>query len=46
MKLEEAKALEHAHLLNLYTPIRMPMVVARGKGARLWDTEARNFWTS
>jgi predicted acetylornithine/succinylornithine family transaminase len=43
LKLEEAKALEHAHLLNLYTPIRMPMVVARGKGARLWDTEGKEY---
>ncbi len=43
MKLEEAKALERAHLLNLYTPIRMPMVVARGKGARLWDTEGKEY---
>ncbi len=43
MNFEEAKALERQHLLNLYTPIRMPMVMARGEGARLWDTEGREY---
>ena len=43
MRLDEAKALERAHLLNLYVPIRMPMVMARGEGARLWDTEGREY---
>jgi predicted acetylornithine/succinylornithine family transaminase len=43
LKLEEARALERQHLLNLYTPIRMPMVIARGEGARLWDTEGREY---
>ncbi len=43
MNLDEAKALERAYLLNLYTPIRMPMVIARGEGARLWDTEGKEY---
>jgi predicted acetylornithine/succinylornithine family transaminase len=43
LRIGEAKALERAHLLNLYPPIRMPMVMARGKGARLWDTEGREY---
>ena len=43
MNIDEAKALERACLLNLYTPIRMPMVIARGEGARLWDTEGREY---
>ena len=43
MNFDEAKALERQHLLNLYTPIRMPMVIARGEGARLWDTEGREY---
>jgi predicted acetylornithine/succinylornithine family transaminase len=40
---DEARKLEHAHLLNLYPPIRMPMVIARGQGARLWDTEGKEY---
>jgi predicted acetylornithine/succinylornithine family transaminase len=43
LKLDEAKALDRAHLLNLYTPIRMPMVMARGEGARVWDTEGKEY---
>lgn len=43
MNLDEAKALERQHLLNLYGPIRMPMVIARGEGARLWDTAGREY---
>lgn len=43
MKLEEAKALERDHLLTLYAPMRMPMVIARGEGARLWDTEGKEY---
>ncbi len=43
MKLDEAVALEHQHLLALYNPIRMPMVIARGAGARLWDTEGKEY---
>jgi len=43
LNLDEAKALERHHLLNLYPPIRMPMVIARGEGARLWDTEGREY---
>lgn len=39
----EAKALECSHLLNLCAPIRMPMVIARGKGARLWDTDGKEY---
>ena len=43
MKLEEAKALERDHLLSLFAPIRMPMVMARGEGARLWDSEGKEY---
>jgi len=43
LNFDEAKALEQAYLLNLYPPIRMPMVMARGEGARLWDTEGRRY---
>jgi predicted acetylornithine/succinylornithine family transaminase len=41
--LEEASALERAHLLSLYRPIRMPMVIVRGEGARLWDSEGKEY---
>jgi acetylornithine/N-succinyldiaminopimelate aminotransferase len=40
---DEARALERSHMLNLYAPIRMPMVIARGEGARLWDTEGKEY---
>ncbi len=43
MNLDEAKALERSYLLDLYGPIRMPMVMARGEGARLWDTEGNEY---
>ncbi len=43
MNLNEAQELERSYLLNLYTPIRMPMVIARGEGARLWDTEGKEY---
>jgi len=43
MNFEQARALEQAHLLELYSPIRMPMVIARGNGARLWDTEGKEY---
>lgn len=43
MDSDEARALEHSYLLNLYPPIRMPMVMARGEGARLWDTAGREY---
>ena len=43
MNLDQAAALERQHLLTLYTPIRMPMVIARGEGARLWDTEGKEY---
>jgi len=40
---QQARELEQAYLLDLYTPIRMPMVIARGEGAVLWDTEGREY---
>jgi len=40
---DEAQQLERSYLLTLYTPIRMPMVIARGEGARLWDTEGKEY---
>ncbi|HUU54815.1 MAG TPA: acetylornithine transaminase [Armatimonadota bacterium] len=43
MDFDEAKTLERSYLLNLYSPIRMPMVIARGQGARLWDTEGKEY---
>lgn len=43
MNFEQAAAREKQHLLTLYTPIRMPMVMARGEGARLWDTEGKEY---
>jgi len=43
MRFDEAQALEQQHMMNLYPPIRMPMVIARGEGARLWDTEGKEY---
>ncbi len=43
MRIDEARALEHDCMLNLYPPIRMPMVIARGEGARLWDTDGKEY---
>ena len=43
MDFEEARELERSYLLNLYSPIRMPMVIARGQGARLWDTDGKEY---
>ncbi|MCJ7750311.1 MAG: acetylornithine/succinylornithine family transaminase, partial [Armatimonadetes bacterium] len=43
MDFEEARTLERSYLLNLYSPIRMPMVIARGQGARLWDTDGKEY---
>ncbi len=43
MRFDEAHAREAQHMLNLYPPIRMPMVMARGEGARLWDTEGKEY---
>ena len=43
MNTDEARQLERTYLLNLYPPIRMPMVIARGEGARLWDTDGKEY---
>ena len=43
MNLSDAQALERSYLLELYTPIRMPMVMVRGEGARLWDSEGKEY---
>ncbi|MDH4179353.1 MAG: acetylornithine transaminase [Armatimonadota bacterium] len=43
MDFDEARTLERSYLLNLYSPIRMPMVIARGQGARLWDTDGKEY---
>jgi acetylornithine/N-succinyldiaminopimelate aminotransferase len=43
LDLHEAKALERSYLLDLYGPIRMSMVMARGEGARLWDAEGKEY---
>ncbi len=43
LNFDEARELERRHLLNLYPPIRMPMVMERGEGARLWDTDGKEY---
>ncbi|UCC68279.1 MAG: acetylornithine transaminase [Armatimonadota bacterium] len=43
MNTDEARQLERSYLLNLYPPIRMPMVIARGEGARLWDSDGKEY---
>ena len=43
MDYKQARQQEQAYLLDLYTPIRMPMVIARGEGATLWDTEGKEY---
>ena len=43
MDYKQARGHEQAYLLDLYTPIRMPMVIARGEGATLWDTEGKEY---
>jgi acetylornithine/N-succinyldiaminopimelate aminotransferase len=43
VRIDEARALERQYMLNLYPPIRMPMVIARGEGARLWDTDGNEY---
>jgi len=43
VNLDDAKALEAAYLLDLYAPIRMPMVIARGRGASLWDIDGKEY---
>jgi predicted acetylornithine/succinylornithine family transaminase len=43
VNLDEAKALERSYLLELYAPIRMPMVMVRGEGARLWDSDGKEY---
>src|SRR3990172_5527368 len=43
MNVEQARELEAAYLMNLYPPIRFPIVVDRGEGAFVWDTEGRQY---
>jgi predicted acetylornithine/succinylornithine family transaminase len=43
LKLDDAQALERSYLLELYLPIRMPMVMVRGEGARLWDSDGKEY---
>jgi acetylornithine/N-succinyldiaminopimelate aminotransferase len=43
MDLKQAQEIEAKCLLNLYPQIRFPMVVARGEGCRVWDTEGREY---
>jgi len=40
---DDAKAMEKNYLLDLYAPIRMPMVIARGRGATLWDMDGKAY---
>jgi len=43
MNLKQAQAIEAKCLLNLYTPIRFPMVLEKGEGCRVWDSEGREY---
>jgi len=43
MNLKEAQEIEASCLLNLYTPIRFPIVVAKGEGCLVWDSEGREY---
>lgn len=43
MTLEQARALERAHLFSVYTTIRQPMVLERGEEAYLFDTEGKRY---
>ena len=43
MNLKQAQEIEAAHLLSLYGPIRMPIVVEKGQGCIVWDSEGREY---
>ncbi len=43
MDYREAQEYERGYLLDLYAPIRMPMVIVRGEGATLWDSEGKQY---
>jgi len=43
MTIDEAKQIEKECLLDLYSRIRGPMVIARGEGVYLWDTEGKRY---
>jgi predicted acetylornithine/succinylornithine family transaminase len=43
VNIEQARSLEQQYLIDVYSPIRMPRVMARGEGVRLWDTEGREY---
>ena len=43
LSIDEARKLERAHLIGVYAAIRQPMVIARGEGEYLIDTEGRRY---
>jgi acetylornithine/N-succinyldiaminopimelate aminotransferase len=43
MEFHDAKKIEKECFLDLYSQIRSPMVMARGEGAYLWDTEGKRY---
>ena len=43
MNFKQAQEIEKKHLINLYTPIRQPMVIERGQGCLVWDTEGKEY---
>jgi predicted acetylornithine/succinylornithine family transaminase len=43
MNLKEAQGIEAACLLNLYTAIRLPLVVEKAEGCIIWDSEGKEY---
>jgi len=43
LSIDEARALERDHLIGVYVTIRQPMVIERGEGEYLVDTEGRRY---
>ncbi len=43
MNLKQAQETESRCLINLYPPIRLPLVAERGQGCLLWDSEGREY---
>lgn len=43
MDLNHAQQTEKDCMIGLYPPIRFPMVIARGEGCRVWDTEGHEY---
>ena len=43
MNYDEAQAIEAQNMLAVYTKIRQPMVMVRGEGAYVWDSEGNRY---